>query len=183
MPLTKKGAKILRHMETEYGTKKGEQVFYASANKGSIAGVHHDADFAAETGEEPGKAINVSKGITPAMLNGRAQAMNAPETHDDDACDAEPGARAEMAARRVGQLREHGQKSTYPSHRPHVQAVEKGKPRMAATARSASAGRNAMTGPKARARATAKAGGLAMPGERHEESNPPLHKERNGPRK
>lgn len=41
MPLTAKGQKILEHMEEEYGKKKGEQVFYASANKGSITGVHH----------------------------------------------------------------------------------------------------------------------------------------------
>jgi len=40
MPLTKKGSKIKRAMEKEYGKKKGERVFYASANKGTIKGVH-----------------------------------------------------------------------------------------------------------------------------------------------
>ena len=40
MPLTKKGKKILRAMQKEYGKKKGKQVFYASANKGTITGVH-----------------------------------------------------------------------------------------------------------------------------------------------
>ena len=40
MPETKKGAKIKRAMKKEYGAKKGEQVFYASANKGTIKGVH-----------------------------------------------------------------------------------------------------------------------------------------------
>ena len=40
-PLTKKGAKIMASMEKEYGSKaKGEQVFYASMNKGTIKGVH-----------------------------------------------------------------------------------------------------------------------------------------------
>lgn len=39
MPLTKKGAKIERNMEKEYGKKKGESVFYASKNKGTIKGV------------------------------------------------------------------------------------------------------------------------------------------------
>jgi hypothetical protein len=39
MPLTKKGAEIKRAMEKEYGSKKGEQVFYASENKGTIKGV------------------------------------------------------------------------------------------------------------------------------------------------
>ncbi|MBU0907371.1 MAG: hypothetical protein KKE05_04420 [Nanoarchaeota archaeon] len=40
MPVTKKGTKILKAMKKEYGTKKGEQVFYASENKGIIKGVH-----------------------------------------------------------------------------------------------------------------------------------------------
>jgi hypothetical protein len=40
MPKTKKGKKILAAMKDEYGSKKGEQVFYASANKGTIKGVH-----------------------------------------------------------------------------------------------------------------------------------------------
>lgn len=39
MPLTKKGSKIMRAMKEEYGFKRGEQVFYASKNKGKIKGV------------------------------------------------------------------------------------------------------------------------------------------------
>ncbi len=39
MPLTSKGKKIEGAMEKEYGAKKGEQVFYASKNKGTIKGV------------------------------------------------------------------------------------------------------------------------------------------------
>ena len=39
MPLTKKGKEIMRNMDKEYGEKKGEQVFYASKNKGTIKGV------------------------------------------------------------------------------------------------------------------------------------------------
>ena len=38
MPLTPKGKKILKSMQSEYGKKKGEQVFYASVNKGKIKG-------------------------------------------------------------------------------------------------------------------------------------------------
>ena len=38
MPLTKKGTKIMRSMKENYGSKKGEQVFYASKNKGKIKG-------------------------------------------------------------------------------------------------------------------------------------------------
>lgn len=40
MPLTKKGAKVKRAMVKQYGAKKGTQVFHASANKGTIKGVH-----------------------------------------------------------------------------------------------------------------------------------------------
>jgi hypothetical protein len=39
MPLTKKGTKIMSAMKEQYGSKKGEQVFYASKNKGNITGV------------------------------------------------------------------------------------------------------------------------------------------------
>jgi hypothetical protein len=40
MPLTKKGKKIMKAMKKEYGSKKGESVFYASAKKKKIKGVH-----------------------------------------------------------------------------------------------------------------------------------------------
>ena len=39
MPLTDKGQKIISAMKSEYGDKKGEEVFYASRNKGTITGV------------------------------------------------------------------------------------------------------------------------------------------------
>lgn len=39
MPLTKKGEKIKAAMRKEYGAKKGESIFYAAENKGSIKGV------------------------------------------------------------------------------------------------------------------------------------------------
>lgn len=39
MPLTKKGSKIKKAMDKEYGKKKGDSVFYASRNKGKIKGV------------------------------------------------------------------------------------------------------------------------------------------------
>lgn len=39
MPLTSKGSKIMKAMKKEYGTKKGERVFYASKNAGRIKGV------------------------------------------------------------------------------------------------------------------------------------------------
>ena len=40
MPLTKKGQKIQTAMKKTYGSKKGKQVFYASANKQKIKNVH-----------------------------------------------------------------------------------------------------------------------------------------------
>ena len=39
MPLSEKGTKIKKAMAQQYGSKKGEQVFYASANKGTITGI------------------------------------------------------------------------------------------------------------------------------------------------
>ena len=40
MPLTKKGKKIKSAMKKEYGEERGEKVFYASQNKGTIKGTH-----------------------------------------------------------------------------------------------------------------------------------------------
>jgi len=40
MPLTKKGKKIMKAMKKTYGAKKGESVFYATAQKKKIKGVH-----------------------------------------------------------------------------------------------------------------------------------------------
>lgn len=41
MPLTKKGEKIRSAMRKEYGGKeRGDRVFYASQNKGTIKGTH-----------------------------------------------------------------------------------------------------------------------------------------------
>lgn len=39
MPLNAKGKKIKAAMQKEYGKKKGEQVFYATENKGTIKDV------------------------------------------------------------------------------------------------------------------------------------------------
>lgn len=38
-PLSKKGEKVKKAMESTYGKKKGESVFYASENAGKIKGV------------------------------------------------------------------------------------------------------------------------------------------------
>jgi len=39
MPLSKKGKKIMKAMQKQYGSKRGKSVFYASFNKGIIKGV------------------------------------------------------------------------------------------------------------------------------------------------
>lgn len=39
MPMTEKGSKIMAAMKQKYGKKRGEQVFYASKQKGTIKGV------------------------------------------------------------------------------------------------------------------------------------------------
>lgn len=39
MPLNSKGKKIKAAMEKQYGKARGERVFYASENKGSIKGI------------------------------------------------------------------------------------------------------------------------------------------------
>jgi hypothetical protein len=46
MPLSAKGSEIMSHMKEEYGSEKGEQVFYASKNAGKISGVDCEADCA-----------------------------------------------------------------------------------------------------------------------------------------
>ena len=39
MPLNEKGKKIMKSMRKQYGKKRGETIFYASKNKGTIKGV------------------------------------------------------------------------------------------------------------------------------------------------
>jgi hypothetical protein len=38
MPLTEKGKKVLASMKNQSGSKKGEEVFYASINAGKLRG-------------------------------------------------------------------------------------------------------------------------------------------------
>ena len=52
MPLTEKGEKIKSAMEKQYGAEKGERVFYASKNKGTIAGVDDDDYVKLKEGKE-----------------------------------------------------------------------------------------------------------------------------------
>ncbi|MEY4389825.1 MAG: hypothetical protein RLZZ167_465 [Pseudomonadota bacterium] len=45
MPLNKKGKKIKKAMQKEYGKKEGEKIFYASENKGTIKDVKKIVDI------------------------------------------------------------------------------------------------------------------------------------------
>jgi hypothetical protein len=53
MPLTSKGEEIKSAMQDQYGKEKGEQVLYASANKGTISGI--DAMDAEQQRDESGR--------------------------------------------------------------------------------------------------------------------------------
>jgi hypothetical protein len=59
MPLTEKGQKIKRQMVSQYGPKKGEEVFYASKNAGKITGVDdaHIAPHPGKSGHKGGYAF------------------------------------------------------------------------------------------------------------------------------
>ena len=57
MPLNKKGKEIMSSMKKTYGANKGEQVFYATANKGKIKGVEEKA--------KGGKVRKASKSSKP----------------------------------------------------------------------------------------------------------------------
>jgi hypothetical protein len=51
MPMTKKGREIMAAMKQQYGEEKGEKVFYASRNKGTITGVDKGQSFTVKDGK------------------------------------------------------------------------------------------------------------------------------------
>ena len=65
MPLTKKGTKIMKAMKSEYGKTKGEGIFYASNNKGTIKGVEK------KTVKKTEKKPIMSKGAKLAIYRGK----------------------------------------------------------------------------------------------------------------
>jgi hypothetical protein len=67
MPLTPKGEKIEGAMEREYGAKKGESIFYASKNAGTIAGV--DGPTTGIFTSEPLGLFSPSQDAMPALDN------------------------------------------------------------------------------------------------------------------
>ena len=62
MPLTDKGKKIMSSMKRTYGGRKGEQVFYATANAGKIKGVEETQEL--KKGGRVRKASKSSKSKT-----------------------------------------------------------------------------------------------------------------------
>jgi hypothetical protein len=70
MPLTEKGEKIKGAMEEKYGAEKGEKVFYASKNKGTISGV----DRADRVPLEEGKSKEtVNKNVNRLLEKGHSE--------------------------------------------------------------------------------------------------------------
>ena len=74
MPLTKKGQKIMRAMKNEYGPKRGEQVFYASKNKGAIKGVERMAQGGSVAGKKFPDLTGDGKVTKKDILKGRGVA-------------------------------------------------------------------------------------------------------------
>lgn len=68
MPKTAKGKKIMAAMKREYGAEKGEQVFYASENAGTISGVHKRS----ATGQSRASATGIAR-----SAKGQARAVAA----------------------------------------------------------------------------------------------------------
>ncbi len=62
MPLTKKGKKIIKAMKEEYGSKKGEDVFYASRNKGIITGVDPESSKKKKSPQQHFEAKRMKQG-------------------------------------------------------------------------------------------------------------------------
>jgi hypothetical protein len=98
MPLTEKGHEIEANMKKQYGEKKGEQVFYASKNAGTISGVDnvpigrgYDADPEQQGRREReiargelryGKALSEGR-ITGKEHQGFIEAVHKNASHDD----------------------------------------------------------------------------------------------------
>jgi hypothetical protein len=63
MPLTKKGEEIKESMEREYGKERGERVFYASRNKGTISGAD-ELRKAADSGNAEAQRLMSGKHVS-----------------------------------------------------------------------------------------------------------------------
>ena len=60
MPLTSEGKEVMKSMKRTYGGKKGEQVFYATANAGKLEGVEKEQEL-----KKGGRVRKASKSTKP----------------------------------------------------------------------------------------------------------------------
>lgn len=119
MPLSEKGQSILKAMEKTYGNKeKAERVLYASANKGTITGIHDDqaiTDAMAACADAMSAACDAIEGLNrriDAYTARRADARKFPShttkeleeslARNPDSPQAE-AIKAEIAARKSGE--------------------------------------------------------------------------------
>jgi hypothetical protein len=75
MPLTEKGGLIRSKMRAHYGKKKGDRVFYASENKGTIPGVH-------PTGKSPRRSHRPKAGTSNPMQRHGAKGSEHPRVRN-----------------------------------------------------------------------------------------------------
>jgi hypothetical protein len=86
VPLKAKGAEILEAMRKTYGSeKKAEQVFYASANKGTITGVHDMTPVEIKSRVDHYKAALHAGKITIHEFNGFMAAIAQNAAHESGA--------------------------------------------------------------------------------------------------
>lgn len=84
MPLTAKGEEILGNMKEQYGAEKGEQVFHASKNKGTITGVDQNegpdkpGPSAPDRPRRPGGPADPSAGAAALPATGSDEQLGSP---------------------------------------------------------------------------------------------------------
>ena len=82
MPLTPKGNKIMGAMKEQYGSEKGESVFYASKNKGTIKGVDTKTTVS-HSRTIPGLGTTRVTQSNDTEINPLTGSYPAPERHKD----------------------------------------------------------------------------------------------------
>jgi len=75
MPLTAKGEEILKNMKEQYGEKKGEEVLYASKNKGTITGIDKDDVVTNDVEQRTQFGVGVPEGLSLEEINRRNRVL------------------------------------------------------------------------------------------------------------
>lgn len=109
MPLTKKGKKVMKSMKGQYGKEKGEQVFYATKNKGKLKGVDMKKAKKYKGGGDllanlsPAYSLMKGKGMFSDMIKGGGIAgVLAKQLGKDDEEEAVTSAAAPSAVKPTG---------------------------------------------------------------------------------